>query len=269
MHAVCRRRGLSPNTETAYFGWAKRLVRFHGMRHPLDLDEEDIRTFLEDLAVNGRVAASTQNQALNAIVFLYRHVLDREVGDIGLFTRAKAPTRLPTVLSRREVSRVLAAMSGTSGLVSRLLYGCGLRITEAVTLRVMNIDFEYGVIHVKGAKGGKDRQTMLPSSLRIVLKDQVERVRMIHRQDLADGLGGAPLPFAFDRKSPLAATEFRWQYLFPSSICSPDRATGEIVRLHLSPSTVQKEVRRAARAVGLAKRVTCHTFRHSFATHLL
>lgn len=199
MHAVCRRRGLSPRTEEAYFGWARRLVRFHHMRHPSDLGEEDIRAFLEDLAVKGRVSASTQNQALNGLVFLFRHVLEREVDDIGLFTRARAPKRLPTVLARNEVPRVLSAIRGASGLVARLLYGCGLRIQEAVTLRVMNLDFERGVIQIKAGKG----------------------------------------------------------------------ATGEIVRFHLSPATVQKDVRRAALEAGIAKRVTCHTFRHSFATHLL
>ena len=269
MHAVCRRRGLSPRTEEAYFGWAKRLVRFHAMRHPSDLNEGDIRAFLEDLAVRGRVAASTQNQALNALVFLFRHVLEREVGDIGLFTRARAPKRIPTVMARNEVPQVLSVIRGTTGLVARLLYGCGLRIHEAVTLRIMDLDFELGVVHVKAGKGAKDRDTMMPESLRGPLKDQVERVRLIHRRDLADGLGGVPLPFAFDRKSAHAAREFRWQYLFPSVICSPDRGTGEIVRFHLSPATVQKDVRRAALKAGIAKRVTCHTFRHSFATHLL
>jgi len=260
---------MARSTETIYWGWIKRFVRHHDMAHPADLDEEAIREYLNNLATDRNVAASTQNQALNALVFLYKHVLDTHLDDFSAFIRARKPRRLPVVLSPREAQCLLNLMEGVPGLIARLLYGTGLRLGEALNLRVKDLDFEYGLVHVCAGKGEKDRKTMLPERLNLYLKRHLNQVRRLHEVDLMDGAGQVPLPYAFDRKSPGAATEWGWQWVFPSTRMSTDPETGLIARYALSPSTVQKAVKKAAKACGITKRVTCHSLRHSFATHLI
>lgn len=269
MHDACRRKSMAQSTEYIYWGWIKRYVRYHDMAHPEDLDAEAIRDFLNHLASDRNVAASTQNQALNALVFLYKHLLHIDIEDFGAFIRARKPKRLPVVLSPREARCLLNLMEGDPGLIARLLYGTGLRLGEALQLRVKDIDFEYNLVHVCGGKGEKDRKTMLPAQLRARLKHHLVQVRRLHEADLLEGAGQAPLPYAFDRKSSSAATEWGWQWVFPSSRMSVDSETGLMARYPISPSTVQKAVKTAAGACGITKRVTCHTLRHSFATHLI
>jgi len=260
---------MARSTETIYWGCIRRFVRHHDMAHPEDLDEEAIREYLNSLATDRNVAASTQNQALNALVFLYKHVLDTPLEDFSAFIRARKPRRLPVVLSPREAQCLLNLMEGVPGLIARLLYGTGLRLGEALNLRIKDLDFEYGLIHVCAGKGEKDRKTMLPERLNPYLRRHIITVKRLHEADLMDGAGQVPLPYAFDRKSPSAATEWGWQWVFPSSRMSTNPETGLIARYALSPSTVQKAVKVAAKAYGITKRVTCHTLRHSFATHLL
>lgn len=266
---ACRRRNYSRTTEKTYIQWTRRYVRYHGFRHPRDLREKEIRAFLTYLATERNVAASTQNQALNALVFLYRHVIRIELDDFSAFIRARRPRKIPVVLTRDEVQRVLAVMDGTAGLVAQILYGSGLRLMEAVTLRVKDLDFESEMIHVCCAKGQKDRMTMLPDKIQLLLKENLVHVYRIHQLDWSEGLGRAPLPYAFDRKSPNAAAEWRWQFVFPSNVRTVNHATGKIQRFHTSPSTVQKALKLAVNSAGISKRATCHTLRHSFATHLL
>ena len=260
---------MARSTETIYWGWIRRFVRHHDMAHPEDLDEEAIREYLNSLATDRNVAASTQNQALNALVFLYKHVLDTPLEDFSAFIRARKPRRLPVVLSPREAQCLLNLMEGVPGLIARLLYGTGLRLGEALNLRIKDLDFEYGLIHVCAGKGEKDRKTMLPERLNPYLRRHIITVKRLHEADLMDGAGQVPLPYAFDRKSSSAVTEWGWQWVFPSSRMSTNPETGLIARYALSPSTVQKAVKVAAKAYGITKRVTCHTLRHSFATHLL
>lgn len=260
---------MAHSTESIYWGWIRRFVRHHDMAHPEDLDEEAIREYLNSLATDRNVAASTQNQALNALVFLYKHVLDTPLEDFSAFIRARKPRRLPVVLSPREAQCLLNLMEGVPGLIARLLYGTGLRLGEALNLRIKDLDFEYGLIHVCAGKGEKDRKTMLPERLNPYLRRHIITVKRLHEADLMDGAGQVPLPYAFDRKSPSAATEWGWQWVFPSSRMSTNPETGLIARYALSPSTVQKAVKVAAKAYGITKRVTCHTLRHSFATHLI
>lgn len=269
VRTVCRRRNMSLTTERIYIQWIKRFVRFHNLRHPLDMDEEEVRDFLTDLARNCKVAASTQNQALNAIVFMYKQVLHRDLEEFGTFIRAQKPKILPVVASKREMEMILAHLEGTVGVIARLQYGAGLRIGEAVTLRVKDLDFDYSQIHIVHAKGRKDRVTVLPDRLRGILLDHLKRVKRIHQHDLMEGYGQVPLPNAFDRKSPTAASDWIWQYVFPSSVRTTNTETGEMTRHHISPSTVQKAVKQAAKSAGVSKRITTHTMRHSFATHLL
>ncbi len=269
LRTAIRTRHYSRRTEEAYTRWVVRFVRFHGLRHPRELGQEEIRAYLSHLAVRGRVAASTQNQALAALLFLYRHVLGVDLPPVDAVVRAKRPTRLPVVLTRAEVTRVLAEMSGTPRLVAGLLYGSGLRLLEALRLRVKDIDFEMHQVTVREGKGQKDRRTMLPRQLDAGLREHLARVREQHRRDQRDGHGEVHLPFAYDRKNPGAAQSWEWRYLFPARSLSTDPRSGVVRRHHLAESTVQQAVRRAVRAVGIAKPATCHTLRHSFATHLL
>lgn len=269
MRAVCRRRNLAPSTERTYRLWMKRFVRFHDLQHPDDLGADEVNAFLSNLATQRRVAASTQNQALNALVFLYRHVLQRDLDEFGIFIRARKPKRLPVVISNHEAGRLLDQIGGQTGLIARLLYGSGLRVMEVVTLRVKDVDFDYGTVHVCSGKGQKDRKTMLPERLRQPIRMHLSIVKKIHQADLADGYGHVPLPYAFERKATTAAKDWLWQYVFPSSKQTINNETGEMTRYHTSPSTVQKAIKAAARDAGIVKRVTCHTLRHSFATHLL
>jgi len=266
---VIRKKHYSIRTEQAYVEWIRRFIIFHDKRHPKDMGETEISQFISHLATDLNVAASTQNQALNAIVFLYKHVLRMELGDFGHMERARKPERLPTVMTKSEVNRILAAMSSTYVLLAKLMYGCGLRIMEALRLRVKDIDFERNQVIVRDGKGMKDRVTMLPEQLKPFLREQLDRVRVIHDQDLKKGLGEVYLPFALERKYRNAAKEWGWQYVFPSDRISEDPRSKKMRRHHISESSLQRAVRDAVRTAGLSKPVSPHTFRHSFATHLL
>ena len=259
----------SLRTEEAYLGWIKRFVQFQRGRHPRELGAAEVAAFLEDLAGRGGVAAATQNQALNALVFLYRHVLERELGALGEFARAPRPERLPVVLTAEEVRRVLAALEGTAGLMAELLYGAGLRLLEMLRLRVKDVDLARLQIVVRSGKGDKDRVTMLPVSVAERLRGHLEAVRELHGQELARGRGAVWLPEALARKLPRAAREWGWQWVFPAKQLSIDPVSGERRRHHVHENSVQKAVQKAGQRAGVAKRVTPHVFRHSFATHLL
>ncbi|MCP4262617.1 MAG: integron integrase [Planctomycetes bacterium] len=266
---VIRKKHYSIRTEQAYVDWAKRYILFHKKHHPKDMGEKEIAQFISHLATDRRVASSTQNQALNAIVFLYKRVLNIELGDFGHMERAKKPEKLPTVMARKEVNKVLSSMSGINQLMAKLLYGCGLRLMECVRLRVKDIDFEQNHIIVRDGKGMKDRSTMLPEQLKPLLQEHLESVRITHKQDLKNRLGEVYLPIALGRKYANAAKEWGWQYVFPSEKISKDPRSGKMRRHHVSESALQRAVQKAARKADLTKHVTPHTFRHSFATHLL
>jgi len=259
----------SIRTEEAYVGWIRRFILFHDKRHPREMGGPEIEAFLTHLAVEGHVAAPTQNQALSALLFLYREVLKQELDYPIDAVRAKESQHLPAVLTRDETRRVIAQLSGIYQLLARLLYGSGLRLLECLRLRVKDVDFARRAIIVRDTKGDEDRVTMLPDSLIEPLKEHLQWVKRLHVEDLAKGCGAVYLPDALDRKFPNAAREWIWQYVFPSDQLSIDSRSGETRRHHLDESGLQKAVRQAARAAGLDKRVTCHTFRHSFATHLL
>jgi integron integrase len=264
-----RTRHYSYRTEQSYIDWVRRYILFHQKRHPATLGAEEIRAFLTHLATDRNVAASTQNQALSAVLFLYREVLHKELDPI-LLSGAKRPERLPTVLTREEVGSILSQLMGTHKLMAQLLYGSGLRLMECVRLRVKDLDFDYKTITVRDGKGEKDRVTPLPDALLTVLQRQMERVRLLHDEDLAAGFGRVYLPNALEKKYPNAAAELGWQYLFPAPKCSLDpRSPGVMRRHHIEASGLQRSVKEAARKAEIHKRVTCHTFRHSFATHLL
>ena len=264
-----RARHLSPRTEQAYVGWIIRYIRYHGTRHPRELGEVEIVAYLTYLASERRVARSTQMQALSAIQLLYRDVLGLSVGDLRGVLRSTVPARLPAVLTREEVRALLGAMGGSTHLIALLLYGAGLRLMECLTLRVKDLDFGRGEIRVRRGKGGKDRMTMLPGVASGGLSRQLELVRLLHARDLADGAGRVALPTALDRKAPGWASELAWQWVFPASRRYRDAATGEERRHHLHETAVQRAMQRAVRDAGIAKPATCHTLRHSFATHLL
>jgi integron integrase len=249
--------------------WIKRFIFFHGVRHPAEMGEQEIGQFLSDLAVNEKVSASTQNQALNALLFLYQHVLNQPIGWVGDVVRAKRPKRLPVVLTRQEVKAILAQLEGAPLLVCTLLYGAGLRLSEALRTRVKDVDFVRNEIVVRDGKGEKDRVTMLPAAVKEPLLQHLEQVRRVHQADLKAGLGRAHLPYALARKYVNADREWGWQYIFPASSHFVDRQTGIRHRYHLHESVVQKAVKQAVRGAGLTKPASCHTFRHSFATHLL
>jgi len=259
----------SIRTEETYIQWIKRFIFFHNKRHPKDMGEKEVRSFLTHLAVDKHVSASTQNQALSAILFLYKRVLEIELEWIDDVVRAKRPKYLPVVLSRDEVKKLLNVMSGTNGLIVKLLYGTGMRLMEAVRLRVQDVDFEQSQIIVRSGKGAKDRITTLPETLADELRKQLERVREIHHNDLKEGFGRVYLPFALDRKYPGAGIEFGWQYCFPSVQRSTNLRTGLIARHHLDEKNIGRAIKTASRKIGINKRVSSHTMRHSFATHLL
>ena len=269
LREAIRVRHYSIRTEEAYVQWVRRFIFFHNKRHPDDMGRQEVEAFLTHLAVEGKVAAATQNQALNAIVFLYKQVLKREVGQFENLVWAKRNPRVPVVLTVGEVKSVLERIDGVPGLMARILYGSGLRLMECCQFRVKDVDFAYRQITVRDGKGHKDRVTMLPASLAEPLKTHLERVRAIHDQDLADGHGDVYLPNALERKYPNANREWGWQYVFPASRRSVDPRSGVVRRHHLDPSMLQRAVKKAVRAAGLTKPATCHTFRHSFATHLL
>ncbi len=271
---VLRFKHYALRTERTYCDWIERFIRFHDKRHPREMAEAEVTEFLTHLARHGKVAASTQNQALSALLFLYKEVLKQEFGWLEGVERAKKPARLPVVLTRDEVHQVFAQLHGTHRLMTGLLYGSGLRLMECVRLRVKDVDFGYARITVRDGKGGKDRVTMLPVNLAAPLQRHLERMRMQHEDDLAEGLGEVFLPDALARKYPNAAREWTWQYVFPSSRLSTDprsenHGDGARRRHHVDESVLQQAVRKAVRAAGINKPASCHTFRHSFATHLL
>jgi integron integrase len=259
----------SIRTEQAYVDWIKRFILHNGKKHPNELGAEEVEAFLTHLAVQGRVAVSTQNQAKSALLFLYREVLGDELPWLDNVEQAKAPKRLPVVLTREEVQKVLSQLEGQHRLAAGLLYGAGLRILECLRLRVKDVDFARKEILVRDGKGFKDRVTMLPQSLIPALQQHLERVKALHEQDLQAGYGAVFLPNALDRKYPNAAREWGWQYVFPSANLSTDPRSGEVRRHHVQDQAVQRAVKQAVRKAGLVKPATPHTFRHSFATHLL
>lgn len=267
-HAV-RLRHYSRRTEEAYVHWIKRYIVFHRKRHPSELGAADVTAFLGALAIREHVSASTQNQALAGLLFLYRVVLRRDIGEIEPPPRARTPVRIPVVLSIADVKRVLSVLDGVPRLVTTLLYGAGLRLQECLELRVKDVDFERREVTVRRGKGQKDRRVMLPEAVRQALVEHLADVRRIHEADLAIGCGRVVLPDALERKYPSAATDWRWQFVFPASKICRDPRFGSPSRFHLHESVIQKAVVAAARDAGLTVRVTCHTFRHSFATHLL
>jgi integron integrase len=263
-----RRQHYSYRTEQAYVDWIKRYILFHHKRHPAEMGAPEVEAFLNHLAIERTVAGSTQNQALAALLYLYRQVLRQPLDAVHLRPAHKSK-RMPTVLTQAEVRQVLEQLSGIHQLMARLLYGSGLRLMECLRLRVKDVDFGHGQIVVREGKGDKDRVTMLPASLAQPLRDQIERVKALHQADLRAGHGAVELPTALARKYPNAPRELGWQFIFPSERLSQNPRSGETRRHHVDPSGLQKAVHRAAQQAGLTKRVGCHTFRHSFATHLL
>lgn len=269
VRAVARARHLSHRTEDTYHNFIKRFILFHNKRHPKEMGANEITEFLTHLAVKVKVSASTQNQALFALLFLYRDVLHIDLPRIEGVIRAKRPDRLPVVFTTQEAKAILENLTGVPYLVASLLYGAGLRLAEALRLRVKDIDFETGQITVRDGKGAKDRMTILPDSLREPLKQHLAKVKFTHDEDLRRGFGEVWLPFALSRKYPNAGKEWKWQYVFPSTKISPSREDKKLRRHHTSETTIQKAVGKAIKQSEINKHGNCHTFRHSFATHLL
>jgi len=275
VRAATRVKHYSLRTEQAYTDWIRRFIVFHSKqnagiwRHPREMAETEVSEFLTHLARDENVAASTQNQALSALLFLYKEVLKQEMGWIDQVERAKKPARLPVVLSQQEVKRIFAHLEGTPKLMAALLYGSGLRLMECVRLRVKDIDFAYAQITVRDAKGGRDRVTMLPANLAEPLQRHLLKVKTQHEQDLADGFGNVDLPFALERKYPNANREWPWQYVFASSRLTQDSRSGKKQRHHIAEGILQIALKKAVRASGISKPASCHSLRHSFATHLL
>ncbi len=267
VRSAARLRHYSRRTEAAYVAWIRRYIFFHGKRHPAQLGAAEVTRFLSSLAVEGRVAASTQNQALGALLFLYRDVLELDLPWLDGVVRARRPERLPVVLTREEVAAVLRPLTGVPRLMASLLYGSGLRLLECCRLRIQDIDFARNQIVVRSGKGDKDRVTMLPAVLKADLARQLKAVRTQHQRDLHHGAGWVELPTALARKYPNAGREWVWQ--FPAMRAYRDRETGQWRRHHLHESVLQRAVKDGARRTGIAKRATPHTLRHSFATHLL
>jgi integron integrase len=264
-----RTRHYSYMTEKAYVHWIRRFILFHNKRHPAKMAEAEIGRFLSGLATNSHVAASTQNQALNAILFLYREILKKEIGYVNGIVRAKRPHRLPVVLTRQEVRSILGCLNGSDWIMSMFLYGAGLRLMECLRLRVKDIDFASNQIIVRSGKGDKDRHTMLPAAVKDPLTKHLDVIKRQHQRDLQRGLGRVTLPDALERKYPNAGIEWSWQWIFPAASHYADKVTGERRRHHLHESVLQKAVREAVQKAGIAKPASPHTFRHSFATHLL
>jgi len=259
----------SLRTEQAYLHWVRRFIYFHSKRHPAGLGGPEVERFLSHLATEGRVSASTQNQALAALLFLYREVLGKELPWLDGVVRAKRPARVPVVLSENEVRALLAQLDGKRWLVAALLYATGMRLLEGLRLRVKDVDFERREITVRDGKGARDRRTMLPERLIEPLRSHLARVKVLHERDLAEGFGDVYLPFALSRKYPRAGRSWAWQYVFPSGSRSNDPLDGTVRRHHLDEKVVQRAVLEAARKAGLAKPVSPHVLRHSLATHLL
>jgi len=267
--ARMRAKHLSLRTERAYLGWMRRYILFHGKRHPAEMGEVEINAFLTHLAVKRQISASTQTQALCALLYLYREILDKPVGELEGLIRARRRRRLPVVLTREEVRRVLSHVEGTERLFLTLLYGTGLRLMEGLRLRVKDVDFAENQITVRDGKGAKDRVTMLPVSIQDDLRRHLREVERLHKKDLGEGFGKVYLPYALARKYPSAASEWAWQYVFPAAGRSRDPRSGVERRHHLPEQSIQRSFRRAVQRAGLAKAATCHSLRHSFATHIL
>lgn len=259
----------SLRTERAYLGWIRRFIFANGRRHPRDMGGAEVEAFLSDLAIQGRVAPGTQNQALSALLFLYRTVLGTELPWMENVARAKRNRRVPTVLSRDEVQRLLGSMDGRPWLLASLLYGTGMRLMECLRLRVKDIDFDRSEVTVRDGKGGKDRRTMLPRTLVEPLQREIERARLLHERDLAAGFGEARLPHALARKHPAAARDFGWQFVFPSGQLSRDPFDGRLRRHHFDDAALSRAMKSARQRCGIVKPLSAHTLRHSFATHLL
>jgi integron integrase len=269
VRAAIRVRHYSLRTEEAYVGWIRRYVRFHGTRHPSELEEADVGRFLSHLATREAVGSSTQNQALSALLFLYRDVLGRDFGWLSGVARAKRPHRLPVVLTRAEIRTLLEHLNGTRRLMAELLYGSGLRLLECLQLRVKDADYGNHQLIVRAGKGAKDRVTLFPDSVQDRLAAHLRLVKAEHERDVANGGGRVVLPEALDRKYPRAGLEWAWQYVFPATRLHWDRVMRSWTRHHLHESVLQRAVKQAVASAGITKRVSCHTFRHSFATHLL
>ena len=259
----------SIRTEEAYVAWIKRYIYFHDKKHPQELNHRDVESFLTHLAVERKIASSTQNQALSALLFLYQQVLDQPLEEYVDAIRAKKPERRPTVLTSDEVFQIMEGMSGTFQLIAQILYGCGLRGIEALRLRVLDIDFQRMELMVRDGKGSKDRLTMLPEELKKLLENQLILRKRQHDSDLAAGVGSVYLPNALSKKYPKAAEEWKWQYVFPSRTISVDPRSGIRRRHHLHLSSLNRNITRAVKLTDINKHITSHTFRHSFATHLL
>lgn len=264
-----RLRHFSPRTEEAYTAWVRRYVRFHHVRHPAEMGEAEVRAFMEHLAVDRHLAPATTAQALAALLFLYREVIARPLGGLGPVPRARVPHRIPIVLTLDEVRRVLEAMHGTARLVGVLLYGGGMRLLECLTLRLKDVDLERGEVRIRRGKGAKDRVTVLPQVVRGAVEGQILRVRQLHERDVREGGGWVDLPDALAAKYPQAARSLPWQWLFPARRRRTDSIPGRFRRHHLHESVIQRAMAEAVRASGITKRATCHSLRHSFATHLL
>jgi integron integrase len=269
VRSLIRLKHYSPRTEETYLHWITKYLLFHNSPDPNQLGSPEIEAFLSYLAVDMNVSAGTQNVAFNALLFFYRDVLKQELGESINAIRAKKPTRLPTVMTKNETMRVIAAVPPDYQLMVKLIYGSGLRLMECLRLRIKDIDFEQSQILVRDAKGMKDRVTVLPDNLKVSFEAHLERVRILHQSDLSTGYGRAHLPYALERKYPKASTEWAWQYAFPAKSRSKDPATGETKRHHVHENALQKAVQTAVRLAGIHKPVTVHTFRHCFATHLL
>jgi len=266
---VIRVRHYSLRTEETYLRWTKRFILFHGKRHPREMGVQEVQQFLSHLAVEGRVAASTQSQALSALLFLYQQVLKQDIGSIDEVVRAKQPHRVPVVLTQDEVRTVLRHLSGTPWIMATLLYGAGLRLMECLRLRVKDIDFPSNHIVVRDGKGHKDRVTMLPQNVKAPVQRHLHDVQKLHEQDLQTGAGHVYLPYALERKYPNASHEWVWQYVFPATQPSRDPRTGIVRRHHVHRLVLQRAVQGAVRQAEIPKAASCHTLRHSFATHLL
>ncbi|CAN5557987.1 integron integrase [soil metagenome] len=269
VRGLIRVKHLSYRTEEAYINWIRRFILFHNKRHPEEMGADEVRAFLTHLAVEGNVAASTQNQAFAALLFLYREFLEKPLDGLRDVVRAKMPQRLPDVLTKDEVRRVLAFLSGEKWLVANLLYGAGLRLKEVLRLRVKDMDFEYRQIMVRDGKGAKDRVTVLPETAAAPLMEHLSRVRLLHEEDLRLGFGEVFLPFALERKYPNANREWIWQYIFPAAKRSPDPRSDKMRRHHLSENIIQRHFKIAVGQASITKKASPHILRHSFATHLL
>ena len=266
---VMRLKHYSYRTEQTYCEWIKRFLVFSGMRHPREMGKEELTAFLSHLAMDRKVAASTQNQAMAAILFLYQQVLEMEIGLLEGVHRAKRPERIPVVMTKQEVKSVLLQLSGDYRLMADLLYGSGLRLMECLRLRVKDLDFGYHQVTVREGKGGKDRRSMLPVSIVPALREHLEKVKKLHERDMAEGFGRVMMPGGLDTKYPNAATEWAWQWVFPAAKCSIDPRSAMKRRHHVQEKNLQNAVKQAANRAGISKSVSPHTFRHSFATHLL